>query len=194
MNGLEVEMRPPYVVWEEGEVEDRAATIEKGHYVSKRVDYALVTRPGQKDTLRKEAQTYINDCFRAAKEGRMPASWPEHFKLNYERWKAGTSAEIDGTPIKGWQILSAAQQNAIIAAGILSVEDLAQLPDSELPRIGMGAVSYKQKAIAWLGAAKDIGKAAEKMAAQDVKIAELTALTQKLSEQLSAMNKPTAKV
>jgi hypothetical protein len=190
---LEMEMRPPYVTWTEGEVEDRAKTLESGHFVGKRVDYANVTRPGQKDTLVKEANAYIADCFRAAREGRMPAAWPEHFKQSYERWKAGTDAAVDGTPIKGWPVLSAAQQSAIIAAGILSVEDLAQMSDSELPRIGMGAGSYKQKAIAWLGAAKDIGKTAEQVSAQAVKIQELETLVQRLSEQLALTQNTPAK-
>lgn len=193
MNGMELEMRPPYVKWTREEVEDRAASIEKGHFVGKPVDYANVTRPGQKDTLVKEANTYINDCFRAAKEGRMPANWPEHFKQSYERWKLGNDAEVDGTPIKSWVVLSASQQAAVIAAGVLSVEDLAELPDSELQRIGMGAMSYKQKAIAWLTAAKDVGQAASKIAAQEAKITELSNLVQTMSEQLAALQNNAAK-
>ena len=190
---MDLEMRPPYITWTEGEIEDRTKTLEAGHFVGKRIYYANVTRPGQKDTLVKEAETYISDCFRAAKEGRMPASWPEHFRQSFDRWKAGTTADVDGTPIKGWPVLSAAQQSAIISAGILSVEDLAQLPDSELQRIGIGAVSYKQKAIAWLTSAKDIGQTAEKLAAQDTEIQELKRLVQNLSEQLAIKANTTAK-
>lgn len=193
MNGMEMEMRPPYVKWERGEVEDRDATIKAGHFVSKPIDYAHVTRAGQKDTLVKEANAFINDSFRAAKESRMPASWPEHFKQSYERWKAGNDAEVSGTPIKGWTVLSASQQAAIISAGVLSVEDLSELPDSELQRIGMGAIQFKQKAISWLAAASNIGKAAEQLAAQDVRIQELTKLVEEMKSALAASQKQTAK-
>jgi len=193
MYGMEMELRPPYIKWERGEIEDRAASDKAGHFVGKAVDYAHVTRPGQKDTLVKEAEAYIKDSFRAAKEGRMPASWPEHFKQSYERWKQGTDAVVDGTPIKGWPVLSASQQAAVLAGGVLSVEDLADLPDSELQRIGMGAGTFKQKAIAWLTAAKDVGQAAFKIAAQEAKITELSTIVQNLSEQLAAIQNNAAK-
>jgi len=187
MQATDLEMRPPYIKWERQEIEDRAKTIETGHFVPKFVDYAHVTRAGQKDTLVKEAEAFIRDSEANAKQGRLPQAWVEHYRMSYDRWKKGTDADVDGTPIKGWGAIGASQQEAIIRAGVLTIEDLSQLPDSELPRIGMGAVSYKQKAIAFLATAKDVGQAAERIAAQSVKIEELSTLVQSLSEQLAAM-------
>lgn len=182
MNGMELEMRPPYIKWVREEKEDRVKTLEAGHYVGVAVDYAHVTRPGQKDTLVKEALSFIADSQEAARQQRLPQAWVEMYKQSYERWKQGTDAVVDGTPIKGWPSLSAGAQEAVIRAGILSVEDLAQLPDSELGRIGMGAQGYKQKAAAWLAAANDIGKAAERLNAQEQKIAQLEALVAEQGE------------
>lgn len=170
MQSMEMEMRPPYITWHRVESEDRAATAEKGHYVPKFVDYAHVTRPGQKDTLVKDANDFIRDSFVQVKQQRLPAAWAELYKQSYERWKSGEEGQVDGTPIKGWSAIGAGAQEAIIRAGVLSIEDLAQMPDSQLQQIGMGAMGYKQKAIAWLAAGKDIGKVAEQIIAQEVKM------------------------
>lgn len=189
MNGMETEMRPPYIKWVREEKEDREKTKEAGHFVPAAVDYAHVTRPGQKDTLVKEAGAFIKDSQEAARQGRLPQAWVEMYKNSYERWKQGSDASVDGTPIKGWPVLGAGSQEAIIRAGIFTVEDLAQFPDAELSRIGMGAQAYKQKAISWLMAANDVGKAAEQLADQAQKISQLEAIVAEQSKLISEWKK-----
>jgi hypothetical protein len=170
MMNPQMEMRPPYITWKVEQVEDRAASLETGHYVSRDIHYAHVTRPGQKDTLVKEANDFIKDSFDGAKSGRIPAAWAEHYKSEYERWKAGTTGDVKGTPIKGWPALGPAAQEMLIRAGVQTVEDLADYPDGSIQNLGMGAIAYKQKAVAWLMSAKDIGKTAETLAALQVKV------------------------
>ena len=43
--------RPPHVVYERRAEEDRTASIEQGRYVSRDVDYAIVTPAGSKDRV-----------------------------------------------------------------------------------------------------------------------------------------------
>jgi hypothetical protein len=164
-------------------VEDRNATIKAGHYVSRDVDFAVITRPGSRDTFRKEAQVWLNELRDKARSGMIPQSWPDAFTQAYKAWQSGEEAPVEGTPIKGWPILSPSAQRDLIAAGIRTVEDLAQLPDADLKSIGTGAMGYKQKARAWLEAANSTGKVAEQLAQLSTKVGELTALvTQQAAE------------
>lgn len=184
------ENRPPYVVFERRPVEDRNASIAAGHYVSKDVDVAIITRPGSRDTLEKDAKTWLAEIAEKARknEGGVPPTWPIAFNAAYKAFLEGEELPVSGTPIKGWPVLSPSAQKDIIAAGIRTVEDLADIPESSLPTIGTGGIAFKQKAKAWLEAAKGPGKVTEQLNAQAQQIAELTVLTKKLIEENKALS------
>lgn len=179
------ENRPPYVVFERRPVEDRNASIAAGHYVSKDVDFAIITRPGSRDTLEKEAKIWLAEIAEKARknEGGVAQAWPIAFNFAYKAFLDGEELPVSGTPIKGWPVLSPSAQKDIIAAGIRTVEDLAELPESSLAGVGIGGIAFKQKAKAWLEAAKGPGKITEQLNAQAQQIAELSLLTKKLIEE-----------
>lgn len=190
--------RPPYVAWETRPMEDRSASIANGHYTSKDVDFAVITRPGSRDTLDKEALVWLTELKNKAAKGEVPPAWYEGFKASYDSWKKGEELPANGTAIKDWPPLSPSARKDILAAGIRTVEDLAELSDSDLTSIGTGALAYKQKAQAWLKASGDTGKVAEQLSTMAQQIAELTALTANLiaeNKELKAAvpAKPTAK-
>jgi polyhydroxyalkanoate synthesis regulator phasin len=64
---------------------------------------------------------------------------------------------LNGEPIKGWGVISPAQQANLIAINILTVEDLAAVNDEGCRRIGMGAAELRDKAKAWLSQMADKG-------------------------------------
>jgi hypothetical protein len=179
--------RPPYVAWETRQVEDRNASIAAGHYVAKDVDFAVVTRPGSRDSIDKEALVWLSELREKSRKGELPARWYEAFKESYDFWKKGEEAPISGTPIKGWPSLSPAAQKTLIGAGIRTVEDLAGFSDSELSTLGTGALSFKVKAQSWLSAANGAGKIAEEIAAQKVKVAELDALVRSQADLIKTL-------
>jgi hypothetical protein len=179
--------RPPYVVWEVRQVEDRNASIEAGHYVSKDVDFAIVTRPGGRDTLEKEALVWLAELREKSRKNELPARWFEAFKESYDFWKKGEEAPVEGVPIKGWPPLSPAAQKLLLSVGVRSVEDLAIFPDSELATLGTGALSYKLKAQSWLSAANSAGKLAEKVTAQSLEVTRLTKLVEEQSAAMKAL-------
>jgi hypothetical protein len=179
--------RPPYVAWEYRPVEDRAASIEKGHYATKDVAFAVITRPGSRDSLDKEAETWLAELSMRARKNEFRSDWLQALQQSYQFWKTGEEAPVSGTPIRGWQVLSPSAQKELIGLGIRTVEDLAALPDSELNPIGTGAVSYKQKARAWLDAASGNGKIAEQMADLSQKLTALTELTRKQAEEIDRL-------
>lgn len=166
--------RPPYVEWEMREQEDRDASKLAGHYVGKDVPFAIITRPGTQDSLHKEAQVWLDELKVKERAGQVPNGWHQAFNHSFTEWKTGGSGEIlDGMPLRSWTGLGPSTLKTLLSAGLKTVEDLATLPDSQLGAIGQGATGLKQKAIAYLAAAKDTGKMAEKLESLTTQMTQL---------------------
>jgi len=181
--------RPPYVVWETRAVEDRSQEIEKGHYGTRDVDFAIITRPGDRDTLDKEAKVWLSELREKARSGTIPDLWYNAFQDSYDRWKKGEEVPETGTPIKTWPLIGPSARADILRAGIRTVEDLAALSDSDLRQLGMGAVSLKLKAQNFLAASEGPGKLAAQTAAQAQQIEELAKVVKAQAEELDKLRK-----
>ena len=186
--------RPAYVRFERRAVPDKAAELREGHAMSKDVDFALVTPPYSRDVFEQPAKDWFAQMRREVDNRRLPVEWFERYVESYERWKKGQEMPLDGTPIKGWGMLSPAQQNNLIAMTILTVEDLAAVNDEGLRRIGMGAGELRDKAKAWLSQTKDKGpltmeNAALKAENRELKaqVEHLESKTQELEAQLNRL-------
>lgn len=79
----------------------------------------------------------------------------ERFATEYEAWKTkGQAMTIRGTPLREWPSLNALLIADFEAAKFYSIEDIAEMSDTNVTRIMDGRV-WRQKAIAWLELAKD---------------------------------------
>ncbi len=94
---------------------------------------------------------------------------------------------MNGTPIRGWGVLSPAQQEAIIHNNVLTVEDLATLNEEGLRRIGMGAVQMKTKASAWVAQLQDKGPLVQEIAAVKSENAVLRTSLESLQRQVASL-------
>lgn len=56
-------------------------------------------------------------------------------KPAYEAWLAGEAAPVNGTPLDAWSGITKRQAKEFIAAGYKSVEDIAAMVDSDIPKI-----------------------------------------------------------
>jgi len=155
---------PPLVRFERTAKEDKAESKKQGKYVARDVDMVLVTPPYSKDVFKKEAKSWFDDLAVDVANERIPASWVDKFKDSYERWKSGQELPLDGTPIRGWGVISPAQQENLIRVNILTVEDLSKINDEGTRRVGMGATELKNKALAWLAQLNDKGPLTQEMA------------------------------
>lgn len=151
------EERPPYVRFERQVVEDKAASLAAGHYVGKDVDFVLVTPPGSKDEMVSKVDRWFENTERNVRDGRMNPKWLELWREGYARWKNGQEMPLNGTPIRGWGLVSPAQQETLIRLHIMTVEDLSCINDEGTRRIGMGAMELRNKAKNWLQSMKDHG-------------------------------------
>lgn len=77
--------------------------------------------------------------------------WPEHYK----QFKDGQERQVVGMPLEQWPQVTLDQVEGLKALKIFSVEDLANLDDQGLQRLGMGGRELRAKAEAYIKAAKD---------------------------------------
>lgn len=187
------EARPPYVKFEARAVEDREASIEKGHYVAKDVVFVLVTPAGTKDVVEKVAEEWLESLRQAAQAERIPATWPQMYKEAYDLWLKNQEDPEFGTPIKAWPMVSPSQVANIVGANILTVEDLAEATEEALGRIGMGAQALKSKAQAWLESSGSTGVKASELNALRTQVADLKTQNEsqakKITEQAAELKK-----
>lgn len=96
--------------------------------------------------------------------------WPEH----YAAFKRGEARASVGTPLEHWPCdsLTVARVAELKALNILSVEELASVPDNTLPRIGMGARALRDQAKAYIANAKG-GAETAAMAARIAQLEEM---------------------
>jgi hypothetical protein len=182
-----MEGRPAYVMFEVRSEEDRAASVAAGKFVGRDVNYVIITPPGSKDTVEKPADEWIAQNEKMGRLGRMPIAWVDGYKTKYEEWKKGnaTDGAVSGTHIRLWPALGPSQVAQVLAANVLTVEDLAQANETTLANIGMGGRALKEKAIAWVASAKDIGVVSERINALEQNLKLLT----EQNEQLQLINK-----
>jgi len=183
----EREERPSYVQFETRTTEDRAASAREGRYVAMDFDVALVTPPYSKDCVEYKVTQWLTNIERNLREGRIPEKWAEHWKESYKRWKAGQELPLSGTPIKGWGVISPAQQANLIAMNCRTVEDLAEANDDGLRRMGMGAVDLRNKARTWLASMKDHGGVTVQMASISQENEVLKTTVEALTKQVESL-------
>jgi hypothetical protein len=158
------EDRPAYIRFEIVPIEDKAASLATGHYVAKDIEYALITPPYSKDVFKIKVPQWKLNMQQDVSNGRLPEQWMHGYLKAYEMWKKGQEMPLNGTAIKGWGVISPAQQETLIRMSILTVEDLAAVNDEGLRRIGMGAGDLKNKAKGWLSQLQDKGPLTQEIA------------------------------
>lgn len=115
----------------------------------------------------------------------------KRFSNEYRRFKdtdAGEDGQLSGTPLAQWPIMRPAQIRELAAQNVKTVEQLAEVPDSSLQNFGIGSLDLRNKARAYLLAAKDgamVLKMQADLALRDEKIAMLEGQIKELAERFS---------
>lgn len=176
--------RPPYVRFTLKAVEDRNATIESGMYMTKDVEYALISPIGSKDCIEVEASSYIKRLAEDVRGGRFKQEWLTDIKSSYAAWKEGLEIPENGTSLLNWPLLSPSQRNLLIGIHVRTVEDLASATEETITRIGMGGRALKEKAKEWLRAATEGGKQASEITALKLQLDSEREKNKQLAEAL----------
>lgn len=184
---LDVPTRAPFTRFEIRQVEDREASEREGRWVGKDVDFAIVSVVGGMDEHDVECSQRKAALENQVRAGRVSPSWLEAFNVAYKAWKSGLEAPLNGTPILGWPVISPAEQKNLINIRILTVEDLAGLNSEGLSRVGMGAVTLKNKATAWLASINDHGKVVQQVASLSAENTDLKNIVEAMQEKLNRL-------
>lgn len=203
---MAADIRKPFVRFEVRSVEDRAASVEKGFYCTKDVDFIIIIPHGSegKTVLEYEysewlarsrpTQNYLAPGAGAdtplVMASRFPADWVKEIEAGYQAWKEGRELPLEGTPLLNWPVVNPAMRNVCIGLHIRTVEELAVATDDTIERLGMGAVHLRQRARDWLGAqgaaggplAAELEKLREENRAKDVRLESLEAQLKTLLE------------
>lgn len=159
----------------------------EGRYVAVDVDMVTVRQLGAPDSSIFEVTRWLAQNKQDVTAGRLPREHADYYEKAYRYWKEGQEMPCEGTPIKGWAVISPAQADTIIRFGLRTVEQLATINGEVMQRIGMGAVDIKNKAMAWVAQAQDKGPLTMQMSALQKQNDVLTLNQAKLTEQLQAL-------
>lgn len=125
--------------------------------------------------------------------------WPKE----YEAFKKGEELSHEGTPLEYWPVLNRAMIRELKALDIYTIEQVAELSDLAVQRIGMGGLKMRELAKAYFDDAKAQAITTElahqneqyeaKLAAQALQIEEQGKLLAQMNERLMTMlNAPNA--
>lgn len=155
----------PYVTFVSRTEQDVKESKAQGRMVWVERHYAKITPPGTRDEHFELIPQWWGKMEREVDAGRIMAQWLMTWQSNYERWKKGQEVPENGTPIRGWQMLSGAQQNTLCDMNVTTVEALADLTAEGVARIGMGGLELKRRAENWLLERDCVESGAVKMSA-----------------------------
>lgn len=111
----------------------------------------------------------------------------------YEAWKQGHEIPLDGTPLGAWPGINEAQAQVFRAAGIKTVEQVADITDAMISRVALpGVRDLKAQAKAFLSNV-DKAASAAKVTEQDDKIKALEEQLSAAMELLEQQTKPKGK-
>lgn len=164
-------------------VHDVRASKEAGRPIYKDTEMVEVLIPGDKN---------FRPVFLAHDLAEQPShdnpngiTWAEKFSEAYGDFKAGNARSLSGTPLEEAPFLTRAKVAELKALKVETVEQLAELPDRALSRMGPGVRGLMEQAKAYLetaAATAEPTKLAEENAAMKDRIAQMEAMMAEMQQ------------
>ena len=120
-------------------IENKAKSLEAGRPIHDQIDFVEINVAGSRDTVVEK----------------MGAAQRQRFAAQYEMWKKTQAQPVDGTDLAVVPFLNIAQIKDFKASNVMTLEQLAGLSDTNVQKLGMGAVEARKKAQAYMKAAGD---------------------------------------
>ena len=161
-------------------VKDHAASAQEGRDIFKAEERVEIIMPGISQITKpvfKVTQEHVD-------------RWPDEYK----KFKAGMEMSVDGTPLEQWPILKREQVLELKYMDFKTVEQVAEMSEHAIQRIPMWGRRLKELAGAYLDEEQasallarttaDKERMASTIAEQNEKIANLSAMCERLGSQL----------
>ncbi len=140
--------------------EDKAASLKEGRPIYKDDDYVRIMVPGDKDSIVVRPARTLDK---------------QRFAKQFAAYEAGEKEYLDGMPLKAWPMVSRGQVEELKYFGCHTVEQLADLADIHVQKF-MGMGTLKDKAKAYIQAAKENAPIIQLNAALEERDSEISAL------------------
>lgn len=149
------------------QVQDNVASEHAGRAIFREEERVEIIMPGNAQT-RHVAR--VNDEYKQR--------WPKE----YEAFKQGIEVSPDGTPLEEWPVLKRSQVMELKYLGFKTIEQVRDMNDQTIQRIGMGGRALKESALIFLDDAERIS-ATTRLAAENArKDEEIAALRRQVTE------------
>jgi len=120
-------------------VEDEVATRDSGIAKFRDVEMIEILTPGDRDTIHRKVKD--EDKLR--------------FRQQYERFKESNSNELQGTLLNQFPFISSSRRKELEYLNIFTGEQLINMPDGNIDKIGIGGRELIKKVKAFMEQAKD---------------------------------------
>jgi hypothetical protein len=159
---------------------------QEGRPIHDMRDFVRIEVPGDMTSI---VDTYVNEDHKK----RFPLQWAQY--LNEKR-EGSDSGEAQGTLLRDWSLLTAAQAMELKHFKFYTVEQVATASDTQIQAIGMlvgmHPFSFRDKAKAYLAQAKDssiVMQQAEELRKRDQQIADLMEAQERMSREFMEMKR-----
>jgi len=170
------------------EMDNEFQSLAEGRPIKFMADFVRIEVPGDRLTI---IDTFAKD----EDKRRFPVQW-----AMYQNEKSDGGDQIQGTLLKDWPILNAAQASELKHFKFYTVEQVATASDEQIGSIGMmvgmSPLSFRDKAKAFLANAKDsavVQQQAEALRQRDDEIAAMKRQLEELAAQVKSAPKEKAK-
>ena len=162
------------------ELQNDFLTNKEGRPISYMADFVRIEIPGNQLSI---IDTFVNSSHKS----QFPTQWAMY--LNEKADGNHNPDNVQGTLLRDWPILNAAQATELKHFKFYTVEQVANASDQQLMSIGMTAgmspLALRDKAKAFLENAKDSSfaqKQADELKLRDQQIADLTAQMERMAK------------
>lgn len=167
------------------EMDNQFQTGVEGRPIKYMADFVIIEVPGDRNTI-------IDTFARDEHKTRFPVQW-----ARYQNEKSDGGSEIQGTLLRDWPILNAAQAGELKHYKFYTVEQVASASDEQISSIGMmvgtSPLAFRDKARAFLANAKDSALVQQQADELRIRDKEIDGLKQQMQELLGQLNKPEPK-
>lgn len=168
-----------HVAFYERAVYNSFKSAKQGHPVYDNVDFVKIMKPGDSLSI---IDTYANEDHKR----RFPRQW-----ALYQN-KKGPEEQIVGMPVTEWPAINRAQAEELRGRKFYTVEQVAGASDLQIQSLGMMGTMMRQKAQAYLAAAKNtaaVSADAEKVAKLEAEVAQMREVLAKVNAQANMPEK-----
>jgi hypothetical protein len=158
-------------------VENKKLSAENGRKIFEDRYFVELKHPGDRsysfvEEIDESGQSKTRKSDGSEAGGDPLTDYADRFPREFMAFKRGEQRATVGTPLDEWSQVSRSRGAELKAMNIFTVEELADVQDSQLPKMGMGAREEREKAKAFINASK-AGADTAAMAAELARLKEM---------------------